>query len=189
VQVRLRSQIRNAPFPLLNLVLNTELISASSQDLFNIETAAVYGPLTFQAEYTANVVNNAFLGNNSGGNLYFGAAYVEGLVLLTGESRTFNPKVAFFNRVVPKRPLRLKPTDCEGYGFGAWELGVRYTYVDLSNKSVQTGRLDAVTLGLNWYLNTAAKIQFNYDITQRSATPNLAQGTIHGFGTRCAFDF
>jgi phosphate-selective porin OprO/OprP len=190
VQVRLRDNVRAAPFPLLNLVLNTGLINASSQDLFNLETAAVYGPLTFQAEYTANVINNAVVGTRPvGGDLYFGACYVEGLVLLTGESRTFNPKTAVFNRVVPKHPIRLKPSDCDGYGFGAWELGVRYSYVDLSNKAVQTGRLDSVTFGLNWYLNTAAKLQFNYDITQRSATPNLAQGTIHGFGTRCAFDF
>jgi phosphate-selective porin OprO and OprP len=192
VQVRIRDNIRAAPFPLLNLILNTGLISAGSQDLFNIETAAVYGPLTFQAEYTANVINQASVGTRpvgGNGDLYFGACYVEGLVLLTGESRTWNAKTAYFNRVIPKHPLRLKPTDCDGYGFGAWELGVRYTYVDLSNKTVQTGRLDSITFGLNWYLNTAAKLQFNYDITQRSATPNLAQGTIHGFGTRCAFDF
>ena len=96
---------------------------------------------------------------------------------------------AFFDRVQPRRPIRLKPSACEGRGFGAWELGVRYTYVDLSNKSVQAGRLDALTFGVNWYLNANAKLQFNYDVTQKSATPNLAQGTIHGFGTRCAVDF
>ena len=92
------------------------------------------------------------------------------------------------------RPLslflwNLKPTDCDGYGFGALEVGVRYTYVDLSNKSVQAGRLDAVTLGLNWYLNANAKLQFNYDYTQRGDTNNLAQGHIHAFGTRMVFDF
>jgi len=38
-------------------------------------------------------------------------------------------------------------------------------------------------------LNTAAKIQCNYDLTHRGDTNNAAQGTIHAFGTRLAFDF
>jgi phosphate-selective porin OprO/OprP len=188
VQIRLRDNIRNAPFPLLNLVANTGLIDTSSQDLFNLETAAVMGPFTFQAEYTANVLNGARIGTGPPqGDLFFQGYYAEGLVFLTGESRTWNTKNFFFNRVKPRRPLRLKPSDCEGYGFGAWELGVRYTCIDLANKAVQAGRLDSVTLGLNWYLTDHAKVQFNYDYTQRVDTP--AHGHIHAFGTRCAFDF
>ena len=191
VQIRLRDDIRNAPFPLLNLVANTGLINAHSQNLFNLETAAVWGPLTVQAEYTANVVNGASVGaaGRPLGDLSFGAYYVEAMLFLTGESRTWNVKNAFFNRVNVLRPLRLKPSDCEGCGFGAFELAARYTYVDLSNKTIQSGRLDAVTLGLNWYLNSNAKLQFNYDYTQRGDTNNAAQGHIHAFGTRMAVDF
>ena len=190
VQIRLRDDIRNAPFPLLNLVANTGLINAGSQRLYNLETAAVWGPLTLQAEYTANVINDTTTAAGApSGSLFFQACYAEALVLLTGESRTWNAKNFFFNRVIPKRPLKLKPSDCEGYGFGAWELGVRYTYVDLSNKFIQAGRLDAMTIGLNWYLNANAKMQFNYDLTRRGDTANAAQGTIHAFGTRLAFDF
>jgi phosphate-selective porin OprO/OprP len=144
VQIRLRDDIRNAPFPLLNLVANTGLINASSQNLFNLETAAVAGPLTIQAEYTANVINNASVGTGPNmGNLYFGAYYAEALLFLTGESRTWNVKNAFFNRVQPLRPLRLKPLDGDGIGLGAWEIAARYSYVDLSNKAIQAGRLDA----------------------------------------------
>ncbi len=43
VQIRLRDNVRAAPFPLLNLVANTGPINASSQDLYNLETAAVSG--------------------------------------------------------------------------------------------------------------------------------------------------
>jgi phosphate-selective porin OprO/OprP len=190
VQIRLRDNIRNAPFPLLNLVANTGLINASSQDLFNLETAAVWGPLTFQAEYTANVINNASLpGGPPQGDVFFQATYVEAMLFLTGESRTWNTKNAFFNRVNVLRPLRLKPSsDCgDGIGFGAWEIAARYSYVDLANKGIQAGRLDSVTLGLNWYLNSNSKLQFNYDYTQRGDTPN--RGHIHAFGTRAAYDF
>ena len=175
---------------LLNLIANTGLIRASSQNLYNLETAAVWGPLTIQAEYTANVLTGARVGTGPPqGSLFFSGYYAEAMLFLTGESRTWNQKTAVFNRVQPLRPLRLKPSDCDGYGFGAWELAARYTYIDLSNKAVQSGRLDAVTLGLNWYLNANAKLQFNYDYTQRGDTNNAAQGHIHAFGTRCAFDF
>lgn len=192
VQIRIRDDIRNAPFPLLNLVANTGLVNVDSQDLFNVETAAVYKSFTFQSEYTANVLNGASIGSGPTlGNAFFQACYAEVLCLLTGESRTWNNKTFFFNRVQPKRPLRLKRSeDCaDGLAWGALEVGVRYTYVDMSNKGIQAGRLDAVTMGVNWYMNANAKLQFNYDLTHRGDTNNAAQGTIHAFGTRLAYDF
>ena len=211
VQIRIRDNVRNAPFPLLPLLANTGPLPTGTQDLFNLETAAVYGPLTVQAEYTATVLQDVVVGRLPGGvsvpagadfvlppgltglqpgqTLFFQGCYAQALWLLTGESRTFNNKTYVMNRVVPKRPVRFKPTDGEGCGYGAWEVGVRYTYVDLSNRDVQAGRLDSVTVGLNWYLNAAAKLQFNYDLTHRGDTANPAQGTVHAFGTRLAFDF
>ena len=197
VQVRIRDNIRNAPFPLLPLVANTGLLNARSQDLFNLETAAVWGPLTVQSEYTANVIRSASAAATATapagrpqGDLFFQGVYAEAMLFLTGESRTWNPKTAVFNRVQPLRPLRLKPSsDCDGYGYGAWELAARYSYIDLSNKAIQAGRLDSVTLGLNWYLNANAKMQFNYDYTQRGDTTVPARGHVHGFGVRSAFDF
>ncbi len=197
VQIRVRDNIRNAPFPLLPLIVNTGFLNSSSQDLFNLETAAVAGPWTFQAEYTANVIRGASVAATATtptgpplGDLFFQGCYAEALVFLTGESRTWNTKNFFFNRVIPNRPLRLsRGDDGDGTGFGAWELAVRYSYLDVSNKAVQAGRLDSVTLGLNWYLNANAKIQWNYDYTQRGDTTNPAQGHIHAFGMRTAFDF
>jgi len=197
VQIRIRSQIRNAPFPLLNLLANTNLLNATSQTLYNFETAAVWGPFTMQAEYIANIVNGASVAATAlapagppQGNLFFQSYYVEALVFLTGESRTWNRKNFVFNRVIPKHPLRLTPCpDCGGYGLGAWEIGVRYSFIDLSNKAVQAGQLDSITLGLNWYLNANAKMQFNYDYTYRGHTPTPAQGSVHAFGTRMAVDF
>lgn len=187
VQIRLRDGVRGAPLPLLNLVANTGPIDAASQDLYNLQTAAVRGPLTVQSEYTATVINGARVGGGPPqGALLFAAYYAEAMLFLTGESRTWNTQAAVFNRVQPLRPLRLKPGD-GGRGFGAVELAARYTHVDLQNKAVRAGRLDAFTLGLNWYLNTAAKLQFNYDWTQRGETP--ARGAVHGFGTRMALDF
>jgi phosphate-selective porin OprO/OprP len=190
VQIRIRDEVRNAPFPLLNLIANTGLISTQSQTLYNIETAAVIGPLTLQAEYTANVLQGAQpVAGMPLTNLFFQGGYAEVLCFLTGESRTWNAKNAFFNGVQPKKPIRFKPSDGEDYGWGAWEVGVRYTYLDMSNGPVQAGRLDNVTIGLNWYLNANAKLQFNYDYLHRGDTNNGAQGNVHAFGTRMALNF
>lgn len=176
VVVSVRDNVRNAPLPLLNLLINTGAINASSQDLYNLETAAVWGPFTVQAEYTANLLHSASVAvtgttpaGRPQGTLFFGGCYAEVMWLLTGESRTFNRGIFALNRVVPKRPLWFKRGDeCDdGRGFGAVELAARYSYLDVSNKAVQAGRLDTYTLGLNWYLNTAAKLQFNYDYTRR----------------------
>jgi phosphate-selective porin OprO/OprP len=193
VQIRIRDHVRNAPLPLLPLVANTGPIGASSQDLFNVETAVVSGPLTLQAEYTANVIRGASVAGVPQGDLVFQGAYVEALVLLTGESRTWNTREYVFNRVIPNRSLRVGRCDCDGdcdgYGLGAWELGVRYTYLDVSNKAVQAGQFHSLTFGLNWYLNANAKLQFNYDFARRLDTGNPLQGNIHSFGLRTAFDF
>jgi phosphate-selective porin OprO/OprP len=192
VAISVRDNVRNAPIPLLNLLINTGNIPAQSQDLYNIETAAVWGPVTFQSEYTANVLRGASpaAGLPAQGNLFFQGYYAEVMCFLTGESRTWNTKNFFFNRVNVLRPLKWKRDgDCDGYGCGAWEVGVRYTYLDVSNKFVQAGRLDSVTLGLNWYLNSNAKLQWNYDLTHRGDTNTPGQGTVHALGMRCAFDF
>lgn len=198
VVVSVRDNVRNAPLPLLNLLINTGNIIASSQNLYNLETAAVWGPLTIQAEYTANVINGASTAATATtaagppqGSLFFSGYYAEAMLLLTGESRTFNRSIFALNRVVPNRPLWFKRgEDCDGStGFGAWELAARYSYLDVSNKAIQAGRLDTYTLGVNWYLNTAAKLQFNYDYTRRSDTNVPAGGHVSAFGTRMALDF
>jgi phosphate-selective porin OprO and OprP len=77
----------------------------------------------------------------------------------------------------------------------------RYSWLDLNDKTVNGGVINAWTIGLNWFLNPNAKIQFNYDIGYRDATQYAAGGVVaangfavrdglfQGFGTRFAFDW
>ena len=103
--------------------------------------------------------------------------------------RTWNPKAAVFNRIQPLTNFGFSG-DGTPTGIGAWELAVRYSYLDLTDKTIAGGRLNSVTLGLNWYLNANAKLQFNYDYTYRDNAANpFAKGEIHAVGTRMAFDF
>ena len=58
--------------------------------------------------------------------------------------------------------------------------------------TINGGTLNALTLGLNWFFNPNAKLQFNYDFCYRNFTNNFnqnASGWVTGFGTRLAFDF
>lgn len=192
VQIRVRDEVRNAPFPLLPLIANTGLINTSSQDLVNIEHAAVWGPVTVQAEYSATRLSNASQPPNLviPGTYYAQGAYGEVLVFLTGERRPWDRKTATFTRVVPHAPFFWVPG--QGHwicGPGAWEVGVRYTWLDTTNMGIRGGQLNDVTLGLNWYLNANAKIQWNYDIARRGEVPGDSSGFIQAFGMRMAMDF
>jgi len=186
VQIRIRNEVRNGPFPLLNLIANTGAITAESQDLYNLETAAAYGPLTVSGEYTANLVNGARQGSGPNvGTLAYQGFYVQSMVFLTGEHRGWDQGTASFKRVVPLDDL--------SFSHGTWgavEAGARYTYLNLDDKGVNGGRLNDLTLGLTWYWNANARLQVNYDYLYRDGGPNpLAKGAIHSLGTRLALDF
>ena len=192
VQVRIRNDVRNGPFPLLNLLANTGTITASSQTLYNLETAVAYGSFWAQGEYLVNLVNDArtSAAGPDLGTARFQGFYAASGVLLTGESRTWNPKSATWNRIVPRHNLGFGDECGGGGGVGAVELASRYSQFDASDKGIDGGRLRAVTVGLNWYWNPNMKMQFNYDYVYRDEASNpLAKGQVHSFGTRAAFDF
>ncbi|MFO0848485.1 MAG: porin [Gemmataceae bacterium] len=190
-RLRVRDTVRNAPLPLLNLIADTGVLNTDSVTMYNVESAAVYGPVTFQGEYQTIVLSDVrqTAAGPSLGTIPFQAFYVEGMVFLTGESRTWNPKTATFNRVIPKRNFGFEDGRWCG-GWGAWELAARYTYLDATVRGITGGRLNNVTLGLNWYMTPNTKMQFNYDYAYRDESANpLVKGAIHAFGTRLAFDF
>jgi phosphate-selective porin OprO/OprP len=72
---------------------------------------------------------------------------------------------------------------------GAWQVGVRYSYIDLNNGNVNGGQVQDVTFGLNWYLNPNFKVQWNYDWAYRSIPNGTSSGPFQQFGMRFALDF
>ncbi|MEQ9379993.1 MAG: porin, partial [Pirellulales bacterium] len=119
-------------------------------NLFDVELAMTVGSWHMQSELVYAVVDQM-----AGGSVAFPGVYAQTGYILTGETRPYNWKNAVLGRVVPNRPLG------EG-GWGAWELAVRGSRIDLSDQNVDGGKLTDVTAGLNWYLNRYAKIQLNY---------------------------
>ena len=132
-------------------LVDTGDISANSSTMASAEAASVKGPLTLQGEYFHAAVNPE--GKPS---LDFSGFYLMGSRFLTGESRPYNKVDGLFDKVVPKRNFSFR-----GGGLGAWEVALRYSYLDLSDRDVGGGVMHLLMGGLNGYLNPVAKIRFN----------------------------
>jgi phosphate-selective porin OprO/OprP len=153
--------------------VDTGNISANGYNLYGAQIAGQYGPAHFQAEYLATVVDQT-----TGSNVNYDGAYVQAGYFLTGEHRTYNRTVGVFDRVVPFSDFFALGRGSHVCGWGAWEATARWSYVNLNspNAIVATppgppttapvpgnpGRMNDITLGVNWIWNAYTKVQFNY---------------------------
>jgi phosphate-selective porin OprO/OprP len=121
------------------------------------------------------------------GTVFYHGGYVEVLYFLTGEYQEYVKREGVFGRVVPLNNYGWKKGEgCNG--FGAWQVGVRFSYLDLNDKGIQGGQVYDWTVGLNWFLNPNMKVQFNYILEHRDQ-PGVTPGLINGLGMRAAYDF
>jgi phosphate-selective porin OprO/OprP len=162
-------------------LVDTGDISADDADLINPEVALVYGPFSLQGEYFYATLDNDEDFDFSG--FYAFASY-----FLTGESRKYSASKGYFGRVKPKENFH----QTKG-GWGAWEVGVRYSYLDLEDGGIKGGKESNVTLGLNWYLNPNVRWMFNYiyvDVDDRDSVGRaIDNGNANIFQTRLQIDF
>jgi phosphate-selective porin OprO/OprP len=118
------------------------------------------GPFGLLGEYltsSVDVVRGASRGEVRNKGWFAQATYV-----ITGEENGFRG-------VTPKKPFDPKKGQ-----WGAFEVGLRYSRVDVDDDAFSRGfasaassasRAAAWTLGLNWYLNRNLKLQLNYERT------------------------
>jgi phosphate-selective porin OprO/OprP len=224
VRFRSRGDIRNGPpGPLNSIYADTGLLQGTWQNMIGLEFVANNGPWSLQSEYFGNwlynarttksgpLVTNGYqpVPGTSVGTVYYQGGYAEVLYFLTGESRTYSKIEYRFDRPVPHNNFYAVRGGGSGRRLsvseGAWQVGVRYNYLCLSDGEVNGGVLNGMTLGLNWLLNPNARVYFNYDFTYRdfASTPWTkdstgavvpspsynGSGCVNGFGTRLAFDF
>jgi phosphate-selective porin OprO/OprP len=144
--------------------VDTGSILARDTNTVQAEASTVLGPLSFQAEYYGVFVNptvNPLAGQK---DLFFSGWYVFGSYFLTGEHRVYNRTQAIYTSVTPfTNFFRVRGAD-RGIltGLGAWEVAVRFSQLNLSDRYIQGGRLNDVTCGLNWYLTRQMKVMANY---------------------------
>jgi phosphate-selective porin OprO/OprP len=188
LRVRARPLLRNAPGFAVPVLVDTGEVPGNKQYTVAPEFAMVLGPLTVQAEFAGQFLTHATpTGGTDQGTVFYHGGYVEALYFLTGEHQEYVRREGVFGRVVPRNDYHWKKGDCYR-ACGAWQVGVRFSYLDLDDKGIQGGRVYDWTLGLNWYLNPNMKVQFNY-IAEHRDTPGVTPGWINGLGVRAAYDF
>lgn len=97
----------------------------------------------------------------------FSGYYLEGSWVLTGEPHRYNAATAAMQNPRPRKDF------ARSGGWGAWELAMRYSHVDLNHHAgepgvfaapdaVRGGVQDIFTVGLNWYLNANIRFLLDY---------------------------
>ncbi|HMF19756.1 MAG TPA: porin [Gemmataceae bacterium] len=198
-------------------MIDTGALVADHCWLTGLEALWVLGPFSVQAEYGWNWVEDvrgvinpgapAFPAKSAGSlitfkgapqNYVFNGGYVQLSYILTGESRGYDKRIGTLSRDYfgGKGPFTNAWVTWDddrrifNWGWGAWELAARASYVDLNDgtgpQRVEGGIMHGFTGGLNWYLNNAVKLQFEYVYDQRSDVPTapkptLTNSTIPGF--------
>ena len=114
----------------------------------NLEAASIWGPFAASAEY----YYGDFDGTGDVGDTDMEGFYVQGSYFLTGENRRY--KKGAFSSVKVKDPLG-------GGGWGAWEVGMRYSSTDLG-AGIGADSGDVLTAALNWYVNNNMMFKLNY---------------------------
>lgn len=128
----------------VRLVDTGTVTTADRIDTLGLEAAWGRGPLLLQAEaYQAQVDRTV------GEDFDAQGWYVHGLWTLTGEKHGYKQGVV--TTPLPNEPLR-----------GMWQVGVRYDDLDLDDGAIRGGRMQNLTLGVNWYWRTNFKFMANY---------------------------
>jgi len=146
-------------------LIDTGNIDADSVSAYGLEFGAQRKNLYVQAEYfDINVERRASLLPDP----EFDGWYVQAGWTLTGEARRYSTATAGFDN-----PRPAKAFDPKKNQWGAVELGVRYSNLDLNylagglgtapvTGAIRGGEQNILSLGLNWYLNNAVSVAAAY---------------------------
>lgn len=144
--------------------VDTGTFESEDVDLMGFEAALKWGAFSLQGEYVRagvdSVRRRAFTNFSlrEGVQHEFDGYYMAASFFLTGEERPYERRKGVFGRVRPTRNFSLK----EGGGWGAWEVALRYSHLDLSDGYLRGGKEANWTAGVNWYLNPQARVMLNY---------------------------
>jgi len=138
------------------IVGSRDILDPDSTSRYGLEAAySGYGFLV-ESEYVATSTRGIHEdGPGDRETFDYNAWYVSASYMLTGESHPYSKKKGTFGRVTPDKPLS------KG-GWGAWEMGLRFSSIDLNDNNYNGGEMDDITLGLNWYLENNLKVMLNY---------------------------
>ena len=137
-----------------------------------IEGVLAYGPVKLQSEWVKMGLKTAAYDRD------IDAMYVAANWLITGENYDDNYTLGGMKAIKPNDPFKNG-----GDGWGAWELGLRYSKLDGSDwtnsaelAAGTTAEADAITVGLKWIPVTPVRVYLNYSQTDFSSPVATATG-------------
>jgi phosphate-selective porin OprO/OprP len=165
------------------------ILGATHFNVTGLESVLNLGSLQLQGEYLTTVVNRP-----ADADLNFHGGYVQAAYFLTGEHESWDRETGRLARPKPFENFFLVRTQDGriGYGWGAWQVAARWSYLSLSDKDIRGGREENVTLGLNWYWTAYSKVMFNLvegRIHDRAPVNGYSGGSFTGLGVRVLMDF
>lgn len=154
------NQIIGVPF----LALNNDVLEVGSRQLYSLHAAWYYNHLSLVSEWQSGFQNYALNSDpNNDFKIPIQSWYIQSGYFLTGE------KVTGRGIVAPLRPFDLKKGQ---RGYGAWELALRYNYLNvgrdifnngLADQNIWTNEVSTVCVGANWYLNRFIKVALEWE--------------------------
>ncbi len=165
-----------------NRFINTDAFSAESELGLGVEAAGIFGPFHAAAEgYWQKVSRPGMLADPT----FFGGYVEAGYFLTGGDKRGY--KKGVFGRVKPQNPVG------EG-GIGAFQVNVRYDYLDLTDAGIVGGTQNAYQVSLIWTPTDYTRFMLNYgrqmydDAYYPAAGGDTSYG-VDAFGMRAQVDF
>jgi phosphate-selective porin OprO/OprP len=172
------------------------IAGADWYEIAALESILNIGPLQIVAEYQANWLQRDNQTPGTGPDLFFHGGYVYVHYMLTGEHVPYDRETGTIDRLKPFENFFLVDRLCGagglGYGWGAWGLGARLSYMDLTDKDIRGGTETNATMGLNWWWTAYSKLQVNLiygDIQDHRPAGGFSNGNFFGITTRFQADF
>jgi phosphate-selective porin OprO and OprP len=146
-------------------LIDTGAIDAAHAYTAGAELAYQHRNFLIQSEYERIGIERR---NSPLANPHFDGFYVEGSWMITGQRRRYNDGNYAFDG--PKIEGSFNPAKGN---WGAWELALRYSDIDLNYRQgaegsalplggVRGGNQKIATAGVNWYLNSIARVMLDY---------------------------
>jgi phosphate-selective porin OprO/OprP len=154
---------------------------------------AVYndGPFQVVGEWLTNWTHRDDAIAGTPEDLRFHGGYVYASYTLTGEHIPWDRETGQLDRLEPFNPWTpWRPCGCKGWG--AWNVGARYSFIDLTDEDILGGTEQNVTLALNWHWTAYAKLQYDVgygEIYDREPVGGFTSGNFWTSGLRLACDF
>jgi len=145
VQYRSEPEFNSSP-----LFVDTGLLNADDAMQVNLEATWRKGPYWLAGEYISSRVDS-----RSFGDRLFDGFHITGSWIISGEMREYNRRSGILGSVPVSKSVYQN-------GWGAWEVSMRYSTLNLTDGLVDGGDMDIWSLGLNWWLSPFFSVSANY---------------------------